>query len=190
MAAFDPQHQVRSFSERHEDHFHPSASHAPDRAGVLLHAGHRPCGRKRLAALRENDGIDLSIVSEEFPAKPGEPKRPPGFVLLDSRNSGPREYDDERDEQVRGMELASDAEEKVETKAVGLRALRGRAPPGASRASSQRTRALRVRGAPGGAGLADVVDRQLRGLCAARLTRISGCRPAFGGGTPRRRRRV
>src|SRR5687768_3668881 len=128
MAAFEPHTRSAEFSERHEDHFHSSAVHAPERAGVLLYAGHRPRGRKRLAALRENDGIDLSIVSEEFPAKPGEPKRPPGFVLLTFwKATG--EYDDECSEQVRGVELASPAAEEVEEEAAGLRALRGRAPP-------------------------------------------------------------
>src|SRR5690606_26356141 len=58
----------------------------------------------------------------------------------------------------------------------------GRAARGPAGTGGQRPRALRARGTGGDARVADglsAVNRQLRGLCAARLTRNFGLPPGF-----------
>jgi hypothetical protein len=82
-----PSRNDERFPEKHDEHLHPSADLAQS-ARVLPCAGHREPSRHGSDALRENDGIDLIIVSEEFPAKPGEPKRPPGFLFAGARQPG------------------------------------------------------------------------------------------------------
>src|SRR6185312_13606049 len=65
----------------HDENLQPTADPGALRARFPHAVGCRGPSRRQAAALREDPGIDLNIVSEDFPAKPGEPKRPPGFLF-------------------------------------------------------------------------------------------------------------
>src|SRR6185312_9552850 len=130
-----------SASDFHESHLQSTADPGALRARFPHGVGYREPSRRKTAALREEPGIDLIIASEEFPAKPGEPKRPPGFLFADSEERTKNGADDERDDPEAGMAAPhAGAAVEAEKGAARFRAVRSRRAAGNSRADRERPR--------------------------------------------------
>lgn len=123
--------------------------------------------RQGTATLRERAAIEILIASEEFPAKPGELKKPPGFVLSGTGNETKKNgADDERDILDARMAAAA-AGEAVEDEepAARVRAVRRASAARHAGADRECARALRAGRAPRIARVVDAVTGDFAG-CA------------------------
>src|SRR6185503_19470327 len=146
----------------HDPDLHPTAAPGALRARFPHAVGRRGPSRPEAASLRENDGIVLIIASEEFPAKPGEPKDLRAFCLrISARCTNDDGDDDECDDPPAGMAGAPPGTEaEIAAPAARIPAVRERRTAGQARADRERPRALRRKRARGDARVVDGVMEQ------------------------------